>query len=133
MSIETIILPSHEVIRYSLNAKSEYYSMLQAPAGFTRMPLSIRVEPTQKTDRIKTKLLVRGRHVTWDEQILTGLVLVADRWFYGDHLYRSQKNLILFRFSPDNQELTVYYFANQYPLDVNQRMRLIQLFIQNME
>jgi hypothetical protein len=101
------------------------------PVGFNRMPPIIKIEATQKTDRIRTKHLVRGRHGKWDKQILTGLVPAAENWFYGDQLLRGKKYLLLFQFSPDNQELKVYYNLNLYPTYKSVRAKRVTQFIQS--
>lgn len=130
MISDTITLPPHEIIRYVLEYETGCYTLSFAPVGFVRMPPIIKIEPTQHTDRIKTKLLIRGRSGTWDKKILTGLIPAADHWFYGDQLYKGKKHLLLFQFSPDNQELKVYYNLNLYPTYPTVRANRVQQFIQ---
>lgn len=130
MICDNINLPSHQIIRYKFNHTTRNYTCSFAPVGFDRMPPILKIESTQYTNRIKSKLLVRGRFNSWNKKILTGLIPVRLNWYYGDQLYRKKKYLLIFQFDPYNHVLKVYYTLNQYPICKSVRVKRVERFIQ---
>jgi len=131
--MNTITLPDCRKYSYRLNFDTGCYEVQELPITTVKLPQILKVEPTQKKDRIRTEHLVRGRHGKWDKTILTGLATIegCNNWFYGDHFVYGSKNFLLFRFELGNRELIVYYFNSYYPQNRTIRRRIIQEFIES--
>jgi hypothetical protein len=119
MKPNTINKPEAKVLTYSLNAERGWYSQTTAPPGFTKVPDELRVEDTQRTDKIKSDTIIRSRQVNGKRPFFTGLRPTKFiGLFYGDHSERRPngdevKSFILFHFTEDSKQLTVHFF-NSY-------------------
>ncbi|HRP39295.1 MAG TPA: hypothetical protein PLM55_06395 [Chitinophagales bacterium] len=119
---------------YQLNEATGYYVKIFAPVGFIKMPNELKIEPPQRSDYKNkgVRFILKSRQVKKKYPFLSGLLPTAfERWFYGDHRHpseRVQKSFCLFRFSPSNHELRIYYF-NHFTLYPNEREQFICNFI----
>ncbi|MEK6477182.1 hypothetical protein WJR50_06600 [Catalinimonas sp. 4WD22] len=129
MICEPITLPPHEIIRYVLDHESGCYNLSFAPVGFNRMPFRLKVERTFNRQKIGSDMVISGS--LNGKKFFTGIRPISENWFYGDQLYKGKKYLLLFQFSPDNQELRVYYNLNVYPTYKSVRAKRVEQFIQS--
>jgi hypothetical protein len=123
----------HLLIQYELNLETNYYKLVDAPPGFKKLPDELRIEETQKLDRIDAPFILRSRIVKGFYSFLTGLRLTHHkRIFYGDNGYKKpkQKSLLFAVYSRDRRTMDIYFFYNFYPLNPAQRERIIESFVQ---
>ena len=113
-------IPDYKTIHYSLNIETGYYEKQPERIPFNKLPFELKVELTQD-QRIKrngAKEVIRGRTKNKKYLFFTGLIPTKYKNLYrGDHyeFIKGQKknSLVLFHFSTDNRQLTVYFF-NHY-------------------
>ena len=127
-------------ITFDLDIESGWYIRRPAPLHFAKVPGKLKVEQTQ---------VERFRH-QGAEVIITGPVREKRRTFYtglrqlplegcylgNDYEQRNGRkvlSLVLFQFSADYAELTVYYFNGFYRADAEDRSRYAVAFIQEQE
>lgn len=130
-------IPQFKTIRYNLNNETGYYEKQPERIPFNKIPFELKVEVTQDK-RIKQNgatELIRGRIKNGKYLFFTGLIPTKfNNLFRGDHYeYMKGKkinSLLLFDFSTDNRQLTVYFF-NQYWIYPPALETFINVFKQN--
>lgn len=119
---------------YQLNNETGYYEKKTSPLGFEKLPLELKVEETRKPDQIHSKLICRGRIKNGKYLFFTGLLPVGGAVYFGDHYHPTEKqknSFIIFRFSNNNQVLTIHYF-NHFKVYPNKRAKFISEFLKRL-
>ncbi len=130
--------PDYKGIRYILNQVSGRYEKQPTKIAFQKLPFDLKVEPTQDP-RIKAQgaeMVITGRFKNKKREFFSGLRPAGKPgWFYGNdyEFVKGQKinSLVIFSFSDDDAQLTVYYFNRFYKQSASDRETFVNLFIRN--
>ena len=128
--------PDFKVIRYRMNPKTGRYEKEPSKINFMKLPYELKVEVTQD-QRIKAQgaqNIITGRFVNKKREFFSGLRGTGFKhWYHGNdyEFVRGEKvnSLVLFRFSEQDEFLTVYYFNRYYKQSIEQRLELVNSFI----
>lgn len=138
--MDTPAFAKYHRITFDLDIDSGWYIRRPAPLHFAKLPGKLKVERTQ-IERFRNQ---------GAETIITGPVRDTRRTFYtglrqlpvegcyvgNDYEQRNGKkvlSLVLFQFSADHSELTVFYFNGFYRAASEDRSRYSVLFIQDQQ
>lgn len=127
-------------IAFDLDHDAGWYIRRPELVPFAKVPGKLKVEHTQ-VERFKDQgadVMVTGPMRAKQRTFLTGLrPLPVKGWYYGNEreLVKGQKvlSLVLFKFSTDMDELTLFYFARYYRADRADRERYAVAFIHEQE
>ena len=127
-------------ITFDLDLDAGWYIRRPAPLHFAKVPGKLKVERTQ-LDRFRhqgAETIITGPMRDNRRTFYTGLrTLPVEGWFIGnDYEQRKGKkvlSLVLFQFSANHAELTLYYFNGFYRADAEDRSRYAVAFIQDQE
>lgn len=127
-------------IAFDLDPDAGWYIRRPELVPFAKVPERLKVERTQ-VDRFReqgAEVIITGPMRAKRRTFYTGLrPLPVEGWHYGnDHeLLKGKKalSLVLFKFSADMQELTLFYFARYYRADRADRERYAVAFINEQE
>ena len=130
--------PDYKGLRYLMNPESGRYEKQPTKIAFQKLPFELKVEPTQDP-RIKAQgaeMVITGRFKNNKREFFSGLRPTAKPgWFYGNdyEFVKGQKinSLVIFSFSDDDAQLTVYYFNRFYKQSASDRETFVNLFIRN--
>lgn len=130
----------HHRIAFDLDQDAGWYIRRPELVPFAKVPHRLKVERTQ-VDRFReqgAEVIITGPMRAKHRTFYTGLrPLPVEGWYYGnDHeLLNGKKvlSLVLFQFSADMDELTVYYFARYYRADRADREGYAVAFIHERE
>jgi hypothetical protein len=119
-----------------MNPKTGRYEKEPSKVNFMKLPYELKVEETQD-QRIKAQgaqNIITGRFVNKKREFFSGLRGTAFKhWYHGNdyEFVRGEKvnSLVLFRFSEQDEFLTVYYFNRYYKQSIEQRLELVNSFI----
>lgn len=130
------MIADFKIVRFTRNVDTNYYEKQPDLVPFTKIPNELKVEDTQ--DPIIKKngagQVIHGRIKNGKYLFFTGLIpsSIHERWFFGNHCSYTKGNkkisLILFFFSPDYREMTLYFF-NGYSIYPAERERYLNQFI----
>lgn len=129
--------PDQKYLSFTLNAGTGYYEMTKGEFGFQKVPNELKLEITQRPDIIKSDFIIRSRVKDGKYQFFTGLIKTNFQyWYFGDY-YEIRNNIkrnsfCLFRFSPDQTGLEIYFF-NHFKLYPKHRGYFIRNFISNLK
>ena len=127
-------------IAFDLDMDAGWYIRRPDPLHFGRVPSKLKVEQTQVAalreqgaDRIITGPMRKGTRT-----FFTGLrPLSVEGWYIGNdaELVKGRKvlSLVLFQFSAEGANLTLFYFPRFYRDDRNERAQYAVAFINGME
>lgn len=126
-------LPEHKELKYKFNSETRYYEQTNAPLSFTKVPFDLKVEETQRKDIIKSNYIIRSRIKNGKHKFFTGLKPTGYKnQYYGDHYEyvkgKKKNSFIIFQFSDNKRELTVYFF-NHFTLYPKERLKFITNFM----
>jgi hypothetical protein len=130
--------PDYKGLRYLMNPESGRYEKQPTKIAFQKLPFDLKVEPTQDP-RIKAQgaeMVITGRFKNKKREFFSGLRPAGKPgWFYGNdyEFVKGQKinSLVIFSFSDDDAQLTVYYFNRFYKQSASDRETFVNLFIRN--
>lgn len=129
------MIPDFKCIRYKKSAASTYYQKQPDLVSFKKMPEELTVEETHDPNikRNGAGQVIRGRIHAGKYLFFTGLIPSNNMyWYIGNHCEFLKGNkkisLILFYFSSDFRELTVYFF-NGFSLYPSERERFVREFV----
>jgi hypothetical protein len=129
------MIADFKCIRYKKSVSSDYYQKQPDLVPFKKMPEELKVEETHdpQIKRNGAEQVIRGRVYSGRYLFFTGLIPSTSRfWYIGNHceFVRGNKkiSLILFCFSSEFRELTVYFF-NGFSLYPSERERFVQEFV----
>lgn len=136
--MESFNSPDYKVVQYALNPESGRYEKRPTKISFNKLPFELKVEPTQDK-RIKAQgaeTVITGRFVKKKREFFSGLRPTAKPGcFYGNdyEFVKGQKinSLVVFSFSDDDAQLTVYYFNRFYKQSASDREAFVNSFIRN--
>lgn len=129
----------HRIV-YDINVETGWYIRRPQAVHFAKMPGQLKVERTH-VDRFRqqgAETIITGPVRDKRRTFYTGLrTLPVEGWHIGND-YEQRKgrkvlSLVLFRFSADHAELTVYYFNGFYRADIEDRTRYAVAFIHDQE
>lgn len=128
--------PDYKVIKYRMNAESGRYEKQPEKIPFLKLPFELKVETT-RDQRIKSQgaeTIITGRFVNKKREFFSGMRKTRFlNWFHGNDYEYSKGNkvnsLVLFEFSPDDIQLTVYYFNRFYKYSADDRDAFVHYFI----
>ena len=136
----TPAIARHHRIAFALDMDAGWYMRRPDPLHFGRVPSKLKVEQTQVAalreqgaDRIITGPMRKGTRT-----FFTGLrPLSVEGWYIGNdaELVKGRKvlSLVLFQFSAEGANLTLFYFPRFYRDDRNERAQYAVAFINGME
>jgi len=132
------VCPSHRIVHYTLDGAAGWYLKEPQRIAFGKVPERLKVEETQDP-RIRAngaRELIHGPEVNGKWKFFTGLVPFGfPGWFEGNaYEYRNGKggrNLVLFRFTGNDANLTVFYFTGWYVQGREQRLKWARNFAQH--
>lgn len=130
-------VPDHKHLSFTLNAGTGYYQMTNGELSFQKVPNELKIEKTQRPDIIKSDFIIRSRVINGKYSFFTGLLKTNfDNWFFGD-FYEirngiKKNSFILFRFSPDQIDLDIFFF-NHFKLYPKRRGLFVRNFISNLK
>lgn len=138
--VKTFNLAGHRTVFYALNPETGYYTKSEKqPEKSPLMRLSYELKfAITRAEKIKcnAKQIIHSRLLTKTGQFMffTGLQNTGfENWFLGnDYEYKSGKkviSIVLFHFSYDNSQLTVYYFPNYDKPNTGLRLKFAKLVI----
>ena len=122
--------PECKTLLFGRKEATGYYTRISCPPFFEKLPIEIKIEKTVKTALIKSELICRGRIVNKKYSFFTGIILIKPLIYFGDHYHpheKVKKSFIIFKFSPDYQSLSIYYF-NHFKVYPNKREKFINDF-----
>jgi hypothetical protein len=128
----------YKIVNYKLNPESGRFEKQPLKIDFPRLPFELKIEATREERFISrgAKEMITSRIKNGKYQFFTGLIPIAENFFYGDDFKKSKgemkKSLCVFELSNDFKSLTVYYFNNYYIQNPKSRMNFILAFIQNL-
>lgn len=128
--------PETKVHVYILNDETGYYVLNSSPVGFDKLPGELKVEDTRQRQQIRSDKICRGRIKDGRYLFFTGMIQVGKgNLYFGDHfefVNGSKKNsFILFRFSSDQTEMTIYFF-NHFKVYPGKRAKFISEFLKTL-
>ena len=134
------MIADYKRVRFVRNAATNYYEKQPDLVPFTKIPNELKVEETHDPAirRNGAEQIIRGRIQGGKYLFFTGLVPGKSRrlWYFGNHCAFVKGNkklsLILFRFSPDYRELTLYFF-NGFSLYPTEREKFLGEFLRLIE
>ena len=134
------VCPSHRVVRYTLDPGCGWYVKEPQRIAFGKVPVRLKVEETQDP-RIRSngaRELIHGPEEGGKWKFFTGLVPFGlPGWNEGNaYEYRNGKgarNLVLFRFTGNDANLTVFYFTGWYVQGREQRLKWAHDFARYVE
>ncbi len=130
-------LPDHKYLTFALNAGTGYYEMTAGELGFQKVPNELKIEGTQRRDIIKSDFIIRSRVINGKYTFFTGLLKTNfENWYFGD-FYETRNGIkknsfILFRFTPDQIHLEIFFF-NHFKLYPKQRGYFVRDFINSLK
>lgn len=127
-------------ITFDLDTDAGWYIRRPALLHFAKVPGKLKVERTQ-VERFRNQgadVVITGPMRANRRTFYTGLrSLPVVGWYIGnDYEQRNGRkvlSLVLFEFSTDHAELTVYYFNGFYRADAEDRTRYAVTFIQDQQ
>ncbi|MBV6405539.1 MAG: hypothetical protein GFGODING_02318 [Flavobacteriales bacterium] len=130
----------HHRIAFDLDRDAGWYVRRPELVPYPKVPHRLKVERTQ-VDRFReqgAEVIITGPMRAKRRTFYTGLRPLPDvGWYIGnDHeLLNGKKvlSLVLFWFSPDMDELTLFYFPRYYRADRTDRERWAVAFIRTQE
>lgn len=136
--MESFNSPDYKVVQYALNPESGRYEKRPTKISFNKLPFELKVEPTQDK-RIKAQgaeTVITGRFVNKKREFFSGLRQTGKSgWYYGNdyEFVKGQKvnSLVIFGFSQEDAELTVYYFNRYYKQSASERESFVNQFIRH--
>jgi len=129
--------PGHKYLTFTLNTGTGYYQMTNGELGFQKVPNELKLEGTQRKDIIKSDFIIRSRVINGKYQFFSGLLKTNfENWYFGD-FYEikngiKRNSFILFRFSPDQIHLDIFFF-NHFKLYPKRRGLFVRNFIINLK
>ena len=133
----TFNYPDYKELNYKLNSETGYFEKQPQRIAFNKLPFELKVEPTQE-EKIRMQganEIIHGRIVNGKYSFFTGIIDYQDGWFEGNDYEFSngqkRNSLVLFNFSPDNYELTAFYFNRFYIEKRVTRTKFVSDFIGN--
>lgn len=126
-------MPKSIELRFNKEENSQnFYLTHIVGATSTSFPNYLRVEENQYKGAVKTKEILRGKNVIWDEKILTGLGLTKNpKIFFGDYYKTKKKEFLIIHFSNDGNILKIKYFKGFYPYNPTLRQGIINNYIKS--
>ena len=129
--------PENYTIEYRLNTISGRYEKQPMRIEFNKLPNELKVERTQDKRIIANGAneIITGRIKGGKREFFTGIIPVASTsnfYFGNDYTFNNgtkKNSLVVFRFSEDNRQLTVYYFNSFYKDSRQEREKFVRLFI----
>lgn len=136
----TPAIARHHRITFDLDTDAGWYIRRPALLHFAKVPGKLKVERTQ-VERFRDQgadMIITGPMRAKRRTFYTGLrQLPVVGWYIGnDYEQRNGRkvlSLVLFQFSADHAELTLYYFNGFYRADAEDRSRYAVAFIQEQE
>lgn len=128
----------YKVVNYQLNRESGYFEKEPSKINFSRLPFDLKIEETREQRFVQqgANEVIIGRIKNGQRQFFTGLIPMAESFYYGDDYKRSKgemkKSLCVFQLSTDYKTLVVYYFNNYYIQNREARVIFILSFIQSL-
>jgi hypothetical protein len=128
--------PDYKAIKYLLNPHSGRYEKQPSKLNFQKLPYELKVETTQD-QRIKSQgaeTIITGRFVNKKREFFSGMRRTEfPNWYHGNdyEFLKGEKvnSLVIFEFSGNDSELTVYYFNRYYKHSATERESFINYFI----
>lgn len=126
---------NYKVVTYQLNRESGRYEKQPETISFLKLPFELKVEKSQKEFLIKqgATTLITGRFKNKKREFFTGLIPINTGFYVGndwEYIQGKKKNsLVVFQFSNNNQDLTVYYFNRFYIDSREARIKFVKDFI----
>ncbi|MCI1753149.1 MAG: hypothetical protein LKM36_09855 [Flavobacteriales bacterium] len=138
--MDTPAFAKHHRITFDLDIDSGWYIRRPAPIHFAKLPGKLKVEQTQ-IERFRNQgaeTIITGPMRDKRRTFYTGLrQLPVEGCYVGnDYEQRNGKkvlSLVLFQFSADHSELTVFYFNGYYKAASEDRSRYSVLFFQDQQ
>ena len=130
MKSKTTTTAEAKILNYSYNAETGWFSQTSAPPRFTKVPVELRVEETQRRDIVGADKIIRSRQIDGRYLFFTGLRQTEfSGLFYGDYFERRPNgtkvnSFLLFHFTEGNQCLTIHFF-NSFKVYPNRRATFI--------
>lgn len=130
----------YKTVIYKLNNDNGYYTKQPQLIQFNKLPNDLKVEETQK-EFLKIQganYVIRGRIKNGKYCFFTGLIPVGNtdkRFFGNDFEFKNGIkvfSLLVFVFSSDSNELTIYYFNNFYKDNRGERVEFVTEFINSL-
>lgn len=128
----------YKEVKYQLNRESGYFEKEPLKIDFPRLPFDLKLEDTREQRFVQqgANEVITGRIKNGQRQFFTGLIPMAESFYYGDDYKKSKgemkKSLCVFELSTDFKTLVVYYFNNYYIQNREARVNFIQAFIQSL-
>jgi hypothetical protein len=128
----------YKVVKYQLNRDNGYFEKQPLKVDFSRLPFDLKIEETREQRLISqgAKEMITGRIKNGQRQFFTGLIPMAENFFYGDDFKKSKgemkKSLCVFQLSTDFKTLVVFYFNNYYIQNREGRVKFVLSFIQSL-
>lgn len=125
----------YKVVCYQLNRESGRYEKQPETICFLKLPFELKVENSQKEFLIQqgANTLITGRFKNKKREFFTGLIPINTGFYVGndwEYIQGKKKNsLVVFQFSNNNQDLTVYYFNRFYIDNREARIKFVKDFI----
>lgn len=134
--MSTPVTARHQLIIFDLDRDAGWYIRRPALVQFPKAPERLKVERTY-VDRFREQgadHIITGPMRAKRRTFYTGLrPLPVDGWYVGNDVeFKNGKkvlSLVLFRFSADMTELSLYYFPRYYRSEPNDRVRFAVEFI----
>lgn len=126
-------LPIHNAFKYTLNSETGLYQLVDFPLSKILLPITFKIEETQKRDIVDAKYIIRGKREKWEDKILTGLRCITANWYYGDTIRNKKKSYLIIHISENNLEVTIYMFKGFYPSTPVYRTNLNNDFINSLK
>ena len=126
-------------VKFLLNPNTDKYEKQPEKIPFKKLPFELWLETTREQRFIQqgAKEVITSRIKNGKKIFYSGLRPITKNYYYGDHFKRSKgemkKSLCIFWFSPNYQNLTIYYFNNFYKESKKDRENYILSFIQTIE
>lgn len=125
----------YKIVQFKLNSESGRYEKQPETISFLKLPFELKVENSQKEFLIQqgANTLITGRFKNKKREFFTGLIPVSTGFYFGndvEFVHGKKKNsLIVFQFSNNSQDLTVYYFNRFYIDNREARIKFVKDFI----
>lgn len=121
--------PEAKILQYALNTETGWFEQTDCPLGFTKCPVELKVERTQRPEKINSTHVIRSRQKGGRYEFFTGLISAGVPYlFFGDvYEFRNGKKVnsfCLFNFTETYQHLTVHIFPG-YKVFPNRRRAFI--------
>ncbi len=125
----------YKIVQYKLNRESGRFEKQPEKISFLKLPFDLKVENSQKEFLIQqgANTLITGRFKNKKREFFTGLIPVNTGFYFGNDvefvLGKKKNSLIVFQFSNNAQDLTVYYFNRFYIDNREARIKFVTDFI----